>query len=178
MVNPLAITLLCMGGAAALIFLLWLNHALRTGAKREKKETTAGASWVNYGLSYVLGGAGPVNDYEGDAPAVMSRGAPDAARFSSSALETDTRQTTDRPMMPVPTPEQMLDIFRVLRAAGIKREALSEPWRAAGLPLNNNIWSKAEPPPPEPVNVTPIAGRPTNAKFHQDDPELEYKPLA
>ena len=106
---------------------------------------------------------------------VMSRAASATPQHTASALETDSRQTADRPMMPVPTLEQMLDIFKVLRAAGIKRETISSVWRAAGLPLNNNVWSKAEPPPPEPLTVTPIAGRPTSAEF-RDDPELAYHP--
>lgn len=108
-------------------------------------------------------------------PVVMSRASSPAPQHTASALETDVRQTPDKPMMAVPTPEQMLDIFKVMRAAGIKRETIGAVWRAAGLPLNNNVWSKAEPLPPEPLTVTPIAGRPTSAQF-ADDPELVYHP--
>lgn len=103
---------------------------------------------------------------------IMSRGASAPLANMASSLQTDNRQTADRPTMPVPTTEEMLNIFRVLRAAGVKRDALRGPWRAARLPLDNNLWTQAA--PPEPPTVTPIAGRPTAAQF-QDDPELTYE---
>jgi hypothetical protein len=105
---------------------------------------------------------------------VMSYSPINAPADPPSSLQTDDRRTPDRPMIAKPTPEEMLDIFKVLRAAGVKREALAGPWRAAGLPLDTNLWSKAM--PEEPPTLTPIAQRPTPAKFH-DDPELEYEPL-
>lgn len=104
---------------------------------------------------------------------VMSRSEGDDPETAPSSLQTDSRQTADRPMIPVPTPEKTLDIFRVLRAAGIKRETISAPWRAAGLPFDNNLWTQAA-PPEKPVSMTPIAGRPTSAEFH--DPDLIYQP--
>lgn len=116
-----------------------------------------------------------VKDYEDAAPVVMSRSGDAAPEKVPPSLQTDDRQTTDRPMMPVPTPNEMLDIFRVLRAAGVKREALQGAWRAAGLKLDNNLWRDAAPTPAEPVTVTPIAHRPTNAQF-QSDPEFAYEP--
>lgn len=91
-----------------------------------------------------------------------------------SAVQTDDKQIADRPMMPVPTREEIFDIFRVLRAAGVNREMLRGPWNAAGLKLDNNLWTQAAPPPEEPISITPIAGRPTNAEFR--DPELTYQP--
>lgn len=124
----------------------------------------------------VLSKAESVNSYENSDPVIMSRSQESAAEYPASSLQTDGRRTPDRPMMPVPTSDEMLDIFKVLRAAGVKRDALSGAWRAAGLKMDNNLWSQAAPPPQEPAAVTPIAGRPTSAKFH-DDPELEYRPL-
>lgn len=178
--NPVAILLLCFGGAAVLIFLLWLNHVVRTGGGRKSESASIEAprpkmSYLGSALSYLLGGVGSVNDYEDSAANVMSRAQDRPSEIAPSSLQTDGRQTADRPMMPVPTAEEMLDIFRVLRTAGVKRDALQGVWRAAGLKLDNNLWSKAAPPPPEePTTVTPIAGRSTSAQFH--DPELNYQP--
>lgn len=106
---------------------------------------------------------------------IMSRSQDAAPAIAPSSLQTDSRQTADRPMMPVPVAEEMLNIFRVLRAAGVKREALASAWRAAGLKLDNNLWAQAA--PEEPPTLTPIVGRPTNAQFRESDPGLEYQPL-
>lgn len=109
-------------------------------------------------------------------PVVMSR-APDSAPPSiRPSLQTDGAQTSDRPMIPVPTREEMLDIFRILRAAGVNRETLRGPWRAAGLPLDNNLWSQAAAAAEDETRLTPIAGRPTRATFQEADPDLAYKP--
>jgi hypothetical protein len=119
-----------------------------------------------------------VNDYEEDASVVMSRAQQSAPEHPASSLQTDARQTPDRPMIAKPTPEQMLDIFKVLRIYGVKREAIAKAWRAAGLPLDTNLWTDAAPPAPDdPPTLTPIARRPTSAKFHEDEPELQYRPL-
>lgn len=129
-------------------------------------------AWVDrvheQGLSSLL----TVKHYESNTGDVMLRASNEAKKDDALLLQTDARQTPDRPMIPVPTPEEMLDIFRVLRSAGVKREELRVVWKAARLPLDNNLWSQAA--PPEPQTVTPIAGRPTNAQFH--DPELSYQP--
>lgn len=119
-----------------------------------------------------------VNDYADDDTNVMSRSDDNDMRLSPSVSQTDEVQTSDRPMMPKPTPDKMLDIFKVLRAAGIDRDELRGPWRAAGLPLDNNLWAKAKPAAPEDddVLITPYAGRRTKASFYPDEPELEYKP--
>lgn len=107
-------------------------------------------------------------------PAVVMLPAPPAAVVEvPSSLQTDGLQTPDRPTMAVPTQEKILDIFRACRAAGMKRDALSAPWRAAGLPFDNNLWSKAA--PEEEPQLTPIAGRPTKAQF-EHDPALAYEP--
>lgn len=109
------------------------------------------------------------------APIVMSRSEMDAAPSPRPSLQTDGPQTPDRPMMERPTPAQMLDIFRVLRAAGVKREALAPAWRAAGLPLDTNVWALAAPPPSITPAITPIAGRPYDPRAYADDPALAYE---
>lgn len=112
---------------------------------------------------------------KGHTTTVMSRAGEGSLQHAPSAVTADARQTPDRRMIPKPTPEEMLDVFRVLRAAGVDREKLRPSWKAAGLPLDNNLWTQAAPlPPEEPQTITPIAGRPTDAKFH--DPELSYQP--
>lgn len=121
-------------------------------------------------MSVLFTGPG-VKDYQDRAPKIMSREMINDAPSLPSSLETDTRQTPDRPTMPVPTRAEILDIFRVLRKAGVAREALRGPWRAAGLTLDNNLWTEAA--PPEDEYTTPIAGRPTRAQFDADYP---YQP--
>lgn len=121
-------------------------------------------------------GWGKFVKYVNNKPEIMSHRHDRAHVHDASSLETDSRQTADRPTMLVPTREQTLDIFRAMRAAGMKRETISGPWRAAGLKFDNNLWTEAAPPPPEePPQVTPIAGRPTRAQFH-DDPDLVFQP--
>lgn len=114
-----------------------------------------------------------VNRSPNSAPYVMSRSPADDGTYGASPLQTDRRQTTDRPTMLVPTRAEMLDIFKVLRARGVKRDELRGPWRAAGLPLDNNLWTEATPPDDD-THITPIAGRPTRAQF-EADPELAYQ---
>lgn len=112
-----------------------------------------------------------VNNNEDSAPVVMSRSEQSDYRLSALSLETDELQTADRRTMPVPTREEMLDIFKALRAAGVKRENIAGVWRAAGLPLDTNLWAAAAPPPAQ--TVTPIAGRPTSAVFDPDFPYVQ-----
>lgn len=118
-----------------------------------------------------------VKTYDRFRSSIMSRNPSPPAPIAPSSLQTDRPQTADRPMMPVPTQDKILDIFRAMRAAGMKREAVSGAWRAAGLPFDNNLWAKAAPADDERLTPTPIAGRPTKASFYQDDPELAYQPL-
>lgn len=183
MVNPFAITLLCMGGAAALIFLLWLNHVLRMGTKREAQEAPRKAapapSWVSYGLSYLLGGAGPVNSSEEAAPSVMSRGTQSAPENSPSSLRQTAIQTDRQEERAAPTRDIMLNTYRVLRKHGMPREEARGMLKALGLPLDNNQWTEAAPVAEEPTQRAPVSGRPIPAgvRFHEDDPDLEYQPL-
>lgn len=92
------------------------------------------------------------------APALMSRTSGEAPDDRASSPQTDGQTDGAAPTMSAPNREQMLDIFKVLRAAGVKREDLRPAWRAAGLPLDNNLWSEAAPPPPPaqtPIGETP-----------------------
>jgi hypothetical protein len=125
--------------------------------------------WRSYGPKTVNTSAPP-------APVVMSRAPERPAPIAPVVLETDGPSTPDRPMMPVPTEQQMLDVFKVLREAGVKREALRGAWKAAGLPLNNNVWAEAA--PDDDLTITPFAGRVTRRSYYQDEPDLEYQPPA
>lgn len=118
--------------------------------------------------------------------AVMSRSALSAAPSAPSVSETDSQTASDRPMIPVPSRDQMLDIFRVLRARGIPRSALAGPWRAAGLPLDNNVWAAAAPPedaeePPRAVAIRHNGAEliaplpPRRGSYYPDAPDLEYQ---
>jgi hypothetical protein len=118
-----------------------------------------------------------VKNSGGAAPVVMSRTPEPDRRLSLSSLQTDSQTTSDRQTIAKPTEQQMLDIFKALRAAGVKREAIAGPWRAAGLPLDTNLWSKAAPSEKDDDDdtiVTPWAGRRTKASYY-DDPRLEYQ---
>lgn len=111
-----------------------------------------------------------VNSSEEDAPDVMSRSNETPPQNIPSSLQTDNRQTADRPAAPPISRDVMLDTYRLLRKYGIPREEARPILKAAGLPLDNNLWTEAAP-----VHVTPIAGRATRAAF-DTDPELVYQP--
>lgn len=111
-----------------------------------------------------------VSHYPDEAPVVMSRGEDEQPAIGASSLQTDARQTPDRPMMPKPTPDQLLTLYQLMRRHGIKRDDAGVAFRAAGLTLDNNAWSKAQPPAEAPSHVTPIAGRPTDADFPYEAP--------
>lgn len=86
--NPLAITLLCIGGAALLVFLFWLNHALRTGGKRAERKPAQVSPWISLGLSYLLGGTGPVKSSDDGARDIMTKAqeaAPDRPSAAASS---------------------------------------------------------------------------------------------
>lgn len=100
---------------------------------------------------------------------VMSRAEQDATENTPLSLR-QTEPQTDRPPL---TREIMLDVYKLLREHNVSRERARPILKAAGIPLDNNLWTQAA-PPPEPISVTPIAGRPTNAEFR--DPELTYHP--
>lgn len=168
--NPLAIFGLCVAGAGALVFLLWLNHWLRQPSKREA-QAQAGA--IEVMLSYLLGGAGGVSDYDDD---VMSYEDERAPAITASSLGTDAGRTQDGQAAHKIRGEELLTLYQLMRRYNIPRDEAQAALKACNLPMSNGTWAKAAPPPPEePPQVTPIAGRPTRAQFH-DDPDLVFQP--
>jgi hypothetical protein len=118
-----------------------------------------------------------VNGSAGNAPVVMSRSDEGDRRLSPSSLETDSRQTADSAVRPALSRDVMLDTYRLLRKYGVPREEARPILKAAGVPLDNNLWSQAAPPAKEyddDTIVTPWAGRRTRASYY-DDPRLEYQ---
>ena len=145
---------------------------------------TAGVIWFHilrpmlesFGLIRAPAEPEAVNDYQEADAVVMSRASIAADENPPPSLQTDSRQTTDRPMMPTPARDVMLDTYRSLRKHGYAREEARAMLKALGLPLDNNLWSKAT---EEPTERAPISGRPIppGVKYHEDEPELEYQPL-
>lgn len=103
---------------------------------------------------------------------VMSRAAAAPALSAALSLQTDSRQTADRPALSEPSRQIMFDVFMLMRKYGIPREEARPVLKAAGWKLDNNLWADAAPPDPE--RLTPIAGRPTRAEF-QTDPDYPYQ---
>lgn len=108
----------------------------------------------------------PVKHSQQNTSEIMSRSESDDRPVVASSLRQTAPQTDDRPMIAEPTRDEMLDIFRLMRAYGIPREDARPVLKAAGLKLDNNLWSQAA--PPEPDHHTPIVDRPTNAKFRSE----------
>lgn len=119
-----------------------------------------------------------VNDYADDAPVVMSRSEVSDLPSPVSVSQTDSPQSSDRQPTSVPTREQMLDIYKLLREYNVPRERARAAFKVAGLPLDNNAWTAAKPAEVEPTDeiITPYAGRRTKASYYPDDMELEYSP--
>lgn len=63
---------------------------------------------------------------------------------------------------------ELLTLYTVLRKYGVPREEIRPVLKGVRVPLSNDVWASAAPPPP--VHVTPVAGRPTDADF-------PYQPL-
>lgn len=113
------------------------------------------------------------------APEIMSNSADDDHRLSPSSLQTDSADSPDR--QTAPTREQQLTLYRFLRELGASREKARPVLKAAGWPLDNNLWTEAAPAPPPPAGdddmmTTPFAGRVTRKSYYPDQPELEYQP--
>ncbi len=106
--------------------------------------------------------------------ALMSRWTPAERAPRPSSLETDARRTPDAPPLPKMKAEELLTLYKLMRVAGIKREEAQAAFTQSGLPFNNNVWTRAAPPPDS--YRTPIAGRTTSADYYPDEPELVYRP--
>lgn len=116
-----------------------------------------------------------VNDYQEAAPVVMSRPEYAAPPSAPSSLQTDSRQTADRPAPTLPSRDVMLNSHKLLRKYGIPREEARAMYKSFGLPLDNNLWSEAATGSETP-HVTPVAGRPTSARF-ETDADYPYQPI-
>lgn len=113
-----------------------------------------------------------VKSFFSSAPVVMSRPAIPDHPVAPLSIQTDEKQIPDRPTISEPSRNEMLDIFRLMRRYGIPREEARPILKAAGLKLDNNLWTAAA--PPEDEYTTPIAGRSTKAVFDADYP---YEPV-
>lgn len=110
---------------------------------------------------------------------VMSRPMDEVKNNPPSALGTDSGQASDgQPPRPMKS-EELLTVYRLMRKYNIPREEARAALKGANLPLGNDVWTDAAPPPVEPVEKAPISGRPLppSAKFHEDEPGLQYRPL-
>lgn len=111
-----------------------------------------------------------VSLFGGGGDAVMSRSddAPLVDRVSSQDGRTDAppaARTVDR--------AALRTLYTILRAHDIQREEIRAALKGVGVPLSNDLWRDAAPPPPtmpaEPDHTTPIAARPTRANFAEID---------
>lgn len=111
-----------------------------------------------------------VNDYPDSDAHVMSRSERGVSPSLPSSLETDAVQTPDQTEDPAARRQKLFDTYKPLRKAGMNRDdarALLKPW---GIPLDNNVWAEvgAAMEREAAQHVTPIVGRPTNARFETD----------
>lgn len=123
---------------------------------------------ISMGIGRIMGS---VNPFQENGDAVMSRSG-DAALQESPSSQRQTALQTDSPSDRQPiSRDVMLDIYRLLREHNVSRERARPVLKAAGIPLDNNLWTAAL---EEGAIVTPIAGRVTRANFA--DPDLDYQP--
>lgn len=115
-----------------------------------------------------------VNDIEDAAPDTMSSAGAGASPSLPPSLQTDSRQTADRPALAMPSRDVMLNTCKTLRKYGMPREEARVMLKSMGLPLDNNLWADAAPVDDEPIHVTPIVGRRTSAVF-ETDPDYPYQ---
>lgn len=124
-----------------------------------------------------------VSRYADDDADTMSTSSTHTPPSLPLSLETDRRADRQTVQVVKPNAEQLLTLYKLMRAHGIGRDDAQAALKEAGLPLNNNVWSKAAPPPKvvqpnedDDVLVTPYAGRRTRASYYPDDPDLAYQP--
>jgi len=120
-------------------------------------------------------GVNTVRKYVEVRPRVMSRSDSTPPLSSPSSLQTDNRQTADKPLPPAPSRDVMLNTHKLLRKYGVPREEARPVLKALGLPLDNNLWTDAAPTDDAP-HVTPYVGRPTSARF-ETDADYPYQPI-
>lgn len=89
------------------------------------------------------------------APAeIMSNEARNDAPSLASDHRPDARPRDETPARPKATDEQFLTLFEVFKAAGYSREEARSILRPFGVPVDNNLYSRA-PKPPEPMGGDP-----------------------
>lgn len=117
-----------------------------------------------------------VRNSEPNPAAIMSRPESAAPPFAPSSLRTDDGRTETTAPQPRFTEDQLLTLYALLRSSGVTRDRATAALKAAGIPVNNNLWTRAAPPLPTEDGEyrTPIAGRPTAAVFETGD--LAYEP--
>jgi hypothetical protein len=109
-------------------------------------------------------------------PAEVTSSAPrESPAPRPSDLQTDQTDGADNPTPAPALRPATLDTCKSLRAHGYSREDARRFLRGVDRTLDNNVWAQAAPaaPPPDDTILTPIAGRPTRARYY-DDPALEY----
>lgn len=111
----------------------------------------------------------PVNHSEEAAPALMSRA---EYRAPVDPLSSKDGRTDETPDGWAPSRDDLLTFYKILRAHGVGREEIRPALKTLRVPLSNDIWRDAAPPPPAapaaPDYQTPIANRPTSAAFSDE----------
>jgi hypothetical protein len=100
---------------------------------------------------------------------VMSRHTTDAPPPALSSKDGQSDGRTDSLLY---ERTELLMFYKLLRKYGIPREEARPVLKAMRIPLSNDVWASAA--PPEQEHVTPIVGRPTNARF-ETDPDYPYQ---
>ncbi len=120
----------------------------------------------------------PVKRLPDSAPVVMSRSVESAPPSMPSSVQTDGVQTPDQTDDPAARRKKLFDTYKPLRKLGMKRDEASVFLHGLGLPLDNNVWAEVGSALEAEANmhVTPIVGRPTNAKFEVTDPDYPFEP--
>lgn len=123
-----------------------------------------------------------VKSYEEDEPIIMSRSEDGVPPSAPSSLETDGRRTETTAPGPKFTEDQLLTLYGFLRELGVTRDRATPILKASGIPVNNNLWTRAAPLAPDvsvgddDTTLTPIAGRRTRASYYPEEPDLEFSP--
>lgn len=105
-------------------------------------------------------------------PAPIMSNSQNAEKSLASRPRTDApADGRTEPQQPAPHPVTV-DTARQLRAHGFTRDEARAFLKTLGWTLGNDTWSKAQ--PEEEPQMTPVAGRPTNATFREEG-ALAYK---
>jgi hypothetical protein len=126
----------------------------------------------------VIGVDESVKDNEPTPAVIMSRPEYATPLSTPSSLRTDDGRTETTAPQPRFTEDQLLTLYALLRSSGVTRDRATPALKAAGIPVNNNLWTRAAPPAPADDGEyrTPIAGRPADAALFRESGELAYEP--